>query len=88
MLDHIKGSPHFNSTLWCIYSMYGSTQLINLSPLYGYIVNEETSAIMECLWEDSVTKHMPKSEDEFKRYGGGVAVPLLLVSRRWVSYTN
>ena len=32
----------------------------------GYIVNEETSAIVECLWEDSVTKHMPKSEDEFK----------------------
>ena len=32
----------------------------------GYIVNEVTSAIVECLWEDSVTKHMPKSEDEFK----------------------
>ena len=32
----------------------------------GYIVNEVTSAIVECLWEYSVTKHMPKSEDEFK----------------------
>ena len=32
----------------------------------GYIVNEVTSVIVECLWEDSVTKHMPKSEDEFK----------------------
>ena len=32
----------------------------------GNIVNEVTSAIVECLWEDSVTKQMPKSEDEFK----------------------
>ena len=32
----------------------------------GYIVNEVTTAIVECLWEDSVKKHMPKSEDEFR----------------------
>jgi len=30
----------------------------------GYIVNEVTTANMECLWEDTVKKHMPKSEDE------------------------
>ena len=33
----------------------------------GYIVNEVTTAIVECLWEDTVKKHMPKSEDEFRR---------------------
>ena len=32
----------------------------------GYIVNEVTTAIVECLWEDTVKKHMPKSEDEFR----------------------
>ena len=53
----------------------------------GYIVNEVTTAIVECLWEDTaeirgwIQKQNP-------RYGGGVAIPLLLVSRRWVSYTN
>ena len=31
----------------------------------GYIVNEVTTAIVECLWEDTVKKHMPKSEEEF-----------------------
>ena len=28
--------------------------------------NEVTTAIVECLWEDTVKKHMPKSEDEFR----------------------
>ena len=55
----------------------------------GYIFNEVTTAIVECLWEDTVKKHTPKSEEDFRskilRYGGGVAVPLLLVSSRWVS---
>ena len=32
----------------------------------GYIVNEVTTAIVECLWEDTVKKHMLKSEDEFR----------------------
>ncbi|CAH3185795.1 unnamed protein product [Porites lobata] len=32
----------------------------------GYIVNEVTTAIVECLREDTVKKHMPKSEDEFR----------------------
>lgn len=32
----------------------------------GYIVNEVTTAIVECLWEDTVKKHMPKSEEEFR----------------------
>ncbi|CAH3157569.1 unnamed protein product [Porites lobata] len=32
----------------------------------GYIVNEVTTAIVEFLWEDTVKKHMPKSEDEFR----------------------
>ena len=31
------------------------------------IVNEVTNAIVESLWEECVTKHMPKSEEEFKR---------------------
>ena len=32
----------------------------------GYIVNEVTTAIMECLWEDTVKRHMLKSVDEFR----------------------
>ena len=32
----------------------------------GYIVNEVTTAIVECLWEDTAKKRMPKSEDEFR----------------------
>ena len=32
----------------------------------GYIVNEVTTAIVECLWEDTVKKHMLNSEDEFR----------------------
>ena len=32
----------------------------------GYIVNAVTTAIVECLWEDTVKKHMPKSEEEFR----------------------
>lgn len=31
------------------------------------IVNEVTKAIVENLWEECVTKHMPKSEEEFKK---------------------
>ena len=32
----------------------------------GYIVNEVTTAIVECLWEDTVKKQMLKSVDEFR----------------------
>ena len=32
----------------------------------GYIVNAVTTAIVECLWEDTIKKHMPKSEEEFR----------------------
>ena len=57
----------------------------------GYIVNEVTTAIVECLWEDTVKKHAEirgRIQKQNPRYGGGEAIPLLLVSRRWVSYTN
>ena len=32
----------------------------------GNIVNEVTTAIVECLWEDTAKKHVPKLEDEFR----------------------
>ena len=32
----------------------------------GYIVSEVTKAIVECLWEDTIKRHMPKSEEEFR----------------------
>ena len=56
----------------------------------GYIVNEVTTPIVECVWEDTVKKHMLKSVDEFrsKILHMEEAIPLLLVSCRWVSYTN
>ncbi|CAH3121981.1 unnamed protein product [Porites lobata] len=50
----------------------------------GYIVNEVTTAIVECLWEGTVKKTHAEIRGRIQkqnpRYGGGVAIPLLLVS--------
>ena len=57
----------------------------------GYIVNEVRTSIVECLLEDTVKTHAEirgRIQKQNPRCGGGVTIPLLLVSRRWVSYTN
>ena len=54
------------------------------------IVDDVTQAIVNNLWSDCVTEHMPKTEDDFRkkiRYGTYVATPLLLGSNRWASHT-
>ena len=57
----------------CLYRLARGDYYFTIAEMAGigewtvrYIVNEVTTAIVECLWEDTVMKHMLKSVDEFR----------------------
>lgn len=58
----------------CLYRLARGDYYYTLSEMTGLgvstvctIVNEVTKAIVENLWDECVTKHMPKSEEEFRK---------------------
>ena len=58
----------------CLYRLARGDYYYTISEMTGLgvstvctIVNEVTKAIVENLWDECVTKHMPKSEEEFKK---------------------
>jgi hypothetical protein len=83
----------------CLYRHGRGTYYHTISELRGLglstvatITREVSEAIVEVLWDESVNKYMPNSEDTFRNKildnGRNVAVSLLLGSDRWLSHSS
>ena len=83
----------------CLYRLARGDYFYTISELFGcgrstvcYVVNEVTEAIIEVLWEEHVSKHFPKNEQELKEkmfgHGRAMAVPHAAgAAMGWLPYT-
>ena len=85
--------------LICLYRLGRRDYLYTISEMCGLgvstvssICQEVCQVLVDHLWNETVSTHVPQTEEEFKqkksRHGRILAISLLLDSNRWLSYSH
>ena len=83
----------------CLYRLGRGDHLYTISEMSGLgistvssICQEVSQVLVDHLWYETVSTHMPQTGEEFKqknsRHGRILVISLLLDSNRWLSYSH